>query len=571
LGSIHERFQYWVDNFCPDSYVRGILAEGIRIPVDWSKITESYEEPDNKSAKDNYDFVRKVVARLVEGGQLVEQQLRPRCVNPLKVAIKTNADGGKKLRLVLDLSMAVNLALKDDDYRMTTLQYAINGTVKGNFQVVFDLKSAFHHIPLHPSVYQLMGFQVKQLDGSIKYYYFVVLVFGLKVAAQILGWVLKPVIIFLLQNGIPIVVYIDDGRLRGPTKERTIQWYKFVLDVLDKAGLTISMEKSSKPDGTAQQMEYLGVIIDSNLMCVSASEEKIARLRSKVAETVASLRSMPVKDLTSVVGKLVALEPAFGPSILVGTRIVNIQVTEVAEKFGWKKGVVRLSEGSRCALRRVSASLDNWNGHPIRNADTAITLTSVLAQEGPDNVCRKIQNQKRFAAQFTMASDASDTTVAAYGLNGRLSNFVFTQALLPHEMGLWSALREMSAIHKTLLFWGNVLRMESQASLWWLTDNSAVASIFRKGSGDLTLMRQALQILELARGLNLDLQPVWVSKSDPRLQKADALSKHVNTDDWSVHHDAFRDLERMVGVFTVDLFASAHNYKVNKTEIPYQS
>jgi hypothetical protein len=172
------------------------------------------------------------------------------------------------------------------------------------------------------------------------------------------------------------------------------------------------------------------------------------------------------------VGKLVALEPAFDLSILVGTRIVNIQVTEVAEQFGWRKGFVRLSEYSCCALRRVSASLDNCNGHPIRNADTAITLRSVLAQEGPDDVCRKIPNRKLFTAQFTMASDASDTTVSAYGLNGRLSNFVFTQALLPQEVGLSSARRDMSAIHKTLLCRGNVLRMESQATLWWLTDNS---------------------------------------------------------------------------------------------------
>jgi hypothetical protein len=83
--------------------------------------------------------------------------------------------------------------------------------------------------------------------------------------------------------------------------------------VLDKAGLTILVEKSSKPDGAAQRMEYLGVIIDSNLMCVSASEEKIARLKSKVAETVASRRSMPVKDLASVVGKLVALSQHLVP------------------------------------------------------------------------------------------------------------------------------------------------------------------------------------------------------------------------------------------------------------------
>jgi hypothetical protein len=61
------------------------------------------------------------------------------------------------------------------------------------------------------------------------------------------------------------------------------------------------------------------------------------------------------------------------------------------------------------------------------------------------------------------------------------------------------------------------------------------ACIFRRGSGDLTLMRLALQVLELALRLNLDLNPIWVSRADPRLQKADAMTKHVNTDDWSVH------------------------------------
>jgi hypothetical protein len=40
-------------------------------------------------------------------------------------------------------------------------------------------------------------------------------------------------------------------------------------------------------------------------------------------------------------------------------------------------------------------------------------LLSVFAREGPDDAARKIPNQRLFAAQFTMASDASDMTVAA--------------------------------------------------------------------------------------------------------------------------------------------------------------
>jgi hypothetical protein len=86
---------------------------------------------------------------------------------------------------------------------------------------------------------------------------------------------------------------------------------------------------------------------------------------------------MPVKDLASVVGKLVSLEPAFGDPILVGTRIVNIQVTEVSEQFGWRKGFVILSEDSCDALRPVSCSLDEWNNHPIRTPESAVILTLV--------------------------------------------------------------------------------------------------------------------------------------------------------------------------------------------------
>jgi hypothetical protein len=71
-------------------------------------------------------------------------------------------------------------------------------------------------------------------------------------------------------------------------------------------------------------------------------------------------------------------------------------------------------------------------------------------------------------------------------------------------------------------------------------------------------------VLELALELSLDLNAVWVSRSDPRLQKADMLSKHVNSDDWYVHPDAFNTRQQWFGVFSVDLFASPENFKVSK-------
>jgi hypothetical protein len=77
-------------------------------------------------------------------------------------------------------------------------------------------------------------------------------------------------------------------------------------------------------------------------------------------------------------------------------------------------------------------------------------------------------------------------------------------------------------------------------------------------------MRLVLQVLELALKLNLDLNPIWVSRVDPRLQKADAMTKKVNSDDWSVHPEAFGTLQRWFGKFLVYFFASPENFKVAK-------
>jgi hypothetical protein len=199
VGLIHKRVDFWVEHFCPDAYVRGILDHGYKAPINWEKIPEVYEEPVNKSVRENYDFVPEEVARLVESGQVVKRSKKPRCVIPLSLALKRKDNWEVKRRLVLDLSRSVNLDLDNNHYGMTTLQDAINATRKGDFQVVFDLKLAFHHIRLHASMYELMGFKITDKNGVVTYYCFVVLVFGLKVTDQVFGRMLKPVICFLIQ------------------------------------------------------------------------------------------------------------------------------------------------------------------------------------------------------------------------------------------------------------------------------------------------------------------------------------------------------------------------------------
>jgi hypothetical protein len=77
------------------------------------------------------------------------------------------------------------------------------------------------------------------------------------------------------------------------------------------------------------KVEFFGVCIDTESMCVYAPPQKIKDLREVITIVQRARGSVPVRKLASLVGKLVALEVAFGPEILVGTRVMSIQVSEV--------------------------------------------------------------------------------------------------------------------------------------------------------------------------------------------------------------------------------------------------
>jgi hypothetical protein len=176
-----------------------------------------------------------------------------------------------------------------------------------------------------------------------------------------------------------VTLYIDDGLLVGPSKDRVMRRYRFALDVFHKAGLLINFEKSTVPEDASTKVIFLGVFIDTVGMCIHASFQMVKVLREAISAMLQIYGSIPVRRLASLVGKLVALEVTFGPPILVGTRIVSIQVSQASDQFGWVKGFVVLSSDSQAALKRVAASLDFWNGHPMRTPASEITLTLVLA------------------------------------------------------------------------------------------------------------------------------------------------------------------------------------------------
>jgi hypothetical protein len=74
------------------------------------------------------------------------------------------------------------------------------------------------------------------------------------------------------------------------------------------------------------------------------------------------------------------------------------------------------------------------------------------------------------------------------------------------------------------------LKPTKWTTLWWLTDNANIEKMLAKGSGKLQITRMVLEILQKGRELLYDVQPVWVGRDNPFLQKANCLSKGINSD-----------------------------------------
>jgi hypothetical protein len=70
--------------------------------------------------------------------------------------------------------------------------------------------------------------------------------------------------------------------------------------------------------------------------------------------------------------------------------------------------------------------------------------------------------------------------------------------------------------------------------------------------------------LKRGRTLLLDLQPVWVSRDNPFLQKADAISKGIDTDNWEVSRANYGHFNVLFGPFSIDLFATCDNAKATR-------
>ena len=97
-----------------------------------------------------------------------------------------------------------------------------------------------------------------------------------------------------------------------------------------------------------------------------------------------------------------------------------------------------------------------------------------------------------------------------------------------------------------------------------MTDSENLVTFLSKGSTKMHIQEVVLDVLKMARQMNIHLVPIHLRREDPRIKMADEGSKKKDSDDWSIDLSSFEMIRQQFGPFTIDLFADQSNKKVDR-------
>ena len=156
-------------------FILNVISQGYKIP--FFELLTPFFKANKASALSNSSFVSKAVSELLHADLVEEIFCVPDILNPLSVSTRSSG----KQKLILDLRH-VNSFIFKQKFKCEDLSVAIQIFDQGFHLFKFDLKSGYHHIEIFPAHRKFLTFAWDFGTGSIRYFHFCVLLFGLSSA-----------------------------------------------------------------------------------------------------------------------------------------------------------------------------------------------------------------------------------------------------------------------------------------------------------------------------------------------------------------------------------------------------
>ena len=281
-------------------------------------------------------------------------------INPISLAERKYS--GKK-RLVVDMSAphndsdhpSINDLISKEDFRLSyvKLDEAIEIIQSLGHKTKLcktDLVDAFKLLPVKREVWPYQG-----ICWHGKYYFFTRLVFGCRSSCKIFDHLSRAIVWIAKHNyGIQNMLHILDDflTLDSPHVEATRTMALLTL-LLNKLNIPYSVPKTIGP---ATQLEYVGLIVDTDAMQCCLPMNKLTRI-SNLVDTFLGRSKCTKLELLSLLGHL-----AFATRVIPPGRTFMFRLFKAAHTVKRLHHHVYLNNEAKADLNMWSQFLEHWNG-----------------------------------------------------------------------------------------------------------------------------------------------------------------------------------------------------------------
>ena len=315
----------------PDQGLVNYVLTGLRAGFDigYNGVLRPIFRKNNKSARDNPALVTQAIQKEISRGHTAgpfPHPPFPTChISPLGAAPKSDGTA----RLVLDLSQPAGHSINDyiskeefptsyTHFDIATELVMTYGT--GCLLTKVDIKHAYRLLPVRPEDWPLLVF-----CWQGQYYVDLVLPFGGRSSASIFTS-FADLVCWILTNKIRLMVihYSDDFLMFSvPLMQKAMQELSEFRFTFHRLNIPVAEDKIAGP---AQQVPYLGILINTQNLTMSIPPDKIAETMEKM-HIWCTRRTCTQVQLQSLVGKLTFFAKAIRPGRMFTRSLIDLIYT----------------------------------------------------------------------------------------------------------------------------------------------------------------------------------------------------------------------------------------------------
>ena len=539
-GRLRARLHVWQRMFPNNKLVLSWVEHGVLVPFA-GEAPAAHHRASTIRGADELRFTREQIGSLL--ARKVIQRGRPKVCCPLGVVPKK---GPKRFRLIHNVRYVnAHLARLPFKYEsITDLQYLLK---PGEWMVKFDLEAGYHHIPLHPSQWELYGFE---FEGE--QYMWRQLFFGLSPACYVFTVVLRALCARWRARGIRLVHYIDDILVVGP-RNLVREQGLLVRAELEALGFLMNMAKSVVEP--VQQVDFLGFDVDSRgEPRLTVPTARVDKLRAALLELqAAGLAPVPVRSVARVAGQIMSMSLALAPARLFTRELYRVIDSMHRQDLpdGWRARV-HIHALAREEIDFWLRCFDRWNGLPIGRTAGVVEVQVTSDASHLHGWGGWIENP---AVRLQLPLEAG--VVRTFNAQGRWTVLTADEHINLQELRGW-------------YFTARALRSEIPrgSRVRPRLDNTTAIAYINNGGGRLPLFTAVVRdIWHLAVEEGWLMQPAIHIRGEHNVL-ADYLSRNFDQSDWMFNPKYFEELDALWGPHTYDRSASYVNHQNN---LPYDS